>query len=125
MSSIRTSYPMLFNNTIIPFPSSYSENSQTIENVKQTEAGTDIVNVLRYNKLKATMSFKCLQPTVQALASFEEEPSFTFKRYDPKTGLYGEKTVRMRNFTCSPVKGSEDLTEVNGVWEVSFNLEEF
>lgn len=125
MSSIRTSYPMLFNTTQIPFPTDYSEDSQTIESSRVTEAGTDIVNVARYGKLKASMSFTCLQATVQTLASFKSVDSFTFKRYSPETDAYAESTVRMRNYKCQPKKGSEDLTEVKGVWDVSFDLEEF
>ena len=125
MASIRTDYPMLFNTTEIPFPKSYSENSQTIEKVNKTEAGTDIVDVARYNKLKVSMSFRCLQPVLQTLASFETLNSFIFKRYNPKNGTYEERTVRMRGFKHNLLKGSEDLTEVDGVWEVSFTLEEF
>lgn len=125
MSSVRTTYPILFDSTTIPFPNVYSENSQTIENVRQTEAGTDIVDVARQNKLKASMSFRCLQATVQSLASFETKDSFTFKRYNPKTGTYEERTVRMRDFVHTLVKGSEDLDSVNGVYDVSFTLEEF
>ena len=122
--SIRSSYPMLFNTTAIPFPTSYSETLNTVETVKQTEAGTDIVTVARYGKLSVSMSFTCLQSTLQTLSSFSSVDSFTFKRYNPATGAYGEKTVRMRNFNYALKKGSEDLT-VDGVWDVSFELEEF
>ncbi len=124
-SSIRTNYPMMFNQTVIPFPADYSENSQTIEKVMQTEAGTDVVTISRYNKLHATMSFVCLQDVVQTLGSFANVDSFTFKRYNPIIDDYEERTVRMRNFNFHPRKGSEDLKEVSGVWEVSFDLEEF
>ncbi len=122
--SIRTNYPMTFDNTEIPFPLMYSEELVTVDSVKQTEAGTDIVTVARYGKLKASMTIVCLQSTLQALAGFADEDSFVFKRYDPKTNAYEQKTVRMRNFNYIMRKGSEDLT-VNGVWEVSFDLEEF
>jgi len=125
MSSIRSSYPMMFNTTVIPFPTSYTEEHETVDNVKQTEAGTDIVTVARYGKLKASMTIVCMQSVLQTLAGFSNIASFTFKRYNPVTDAYGEKTVRMRNFQYSPRKGSEDLTEVKGVWEVSFVLEEF
>lgn len=124
-NSIRTNYPMMFNQTVIPFPTDYSENSQTVESVMQTEAGTDVVTIARYNKLKATMSFVCLQSVVQTLGGFRDVDSFTFKRYNPIIDDYEERTVRMRNFNCKPRKGSEDLKEVKGVWEVSFDLEEF
>lgn len=125
MSSIRNDYPIMFNTTVIPFPLDHSEDSQTIDSVKKTEAGTDIVTVARYGKLKASMTFVCLQDMLQTLAGFSSMDSFTFKRYDPKIDAYGEKIVRMRNFKYKPRKGSEDLTEVKGVWEVSFDLEEF
>lgn len=125
MASIRTSYPIKFNTTEIPFPNSYSESFQTVESVMQTEAGTDVTTVARYKKLKVSMSFVCLQATVQTLAGFETLDSFTFKRYNPKVGNYEEKTVRMRKFKYNLKKGSEDLSSVNGVWQVSFELEEF
>lgn len=125
MSSLRNDYPIMFNTTTIPFPNDYSENLQTIEKVMQSEAGTDIVTIARYSKLKATMSFVCLQSVVQTLGGFRTVDSFTFKRYNPIIDDYEEKTVRMRNFNCHPRKGSEDLSEVKGVWEVSFDLEEF
>lgn len=125
MASIRSSYPMMFDNTVIPFPSDYYENHDVVDSVKQTEAGTDIVTVARTDKLKATMTIVCTQSVLQTIASFSTEDSFTFKRYDPKTDDYAESTVRMRNFQYGPRKGSEDLTEVSGVWDVSFDLEEF
>ena len=125
MSSIRNDYPIMFNTTVIPFPLDHSEDSQTVDSVKKTEAGTDIVTVARYGKLKVSMSIVCLQDMLQTLAGFSVMDSFTFKRYDPKIGAYGEKTVRMRGFKYKMKKGSEDLTEVKGVWEVSFDLEEF
>lgn len=123
--SIRNNYPMMFNDSVIPFPTSYSETLDAIDSVKQTEAGTDIVTVVRYGKLKASMSFTCLQPILQTLSAFSHEDSFVFKRYDPTSDAYEEKTVRMRNFNYSMKKGSENLTEVDGVWSVSFELEEF
>ncbi len=124
-NSIRTNYPIMFNQTVIPFPTDCSETSLTIEKAIQTEGGNDIVTVSRYDKLKATMSFVCLQNVVQTLGSFKTIDRFTFKRYNPIIDDYEERTVRMRNFNCKPRKGSEDLKEVKGVWEVSFDLEEF
>jgi hypothetical protein len=125
MGSIRNDFPIMFNTTAIPYPKTISEDTGVVETVKQTEAGTDIVNVSRYNKLKASLSYTCLQPTVQLLAGFSTVDSFTFKRYNPKINAYDEKIVRMRNFKYSLVEGSQDLTEVAGVWSVSFDLEEF
>ena len=125
MASLRSTYPMYFDTVAIPFPSTYNESANTIETVNKSEAGTDIVNVTRDDKLSISMTIKCLQPTVQAIGAFQTKPSFTFKRYQPKTGAYEERTVRMRNLSITLLKGSQDLTEVDGVWQMVFRLEEF
>lgn len=122
---LRGTYPLKFNNTEIPFPKSYSEDSQIIETVKQSEAGTDLVSVTRRNKLHASMTFKCLASWVATFATFEALDSFLFYRFNPRTGTYESRTVRMRNFKHSLENGSQDLTAVDGVWSVSFDLEEF
>ena len=122
---LRTDYPMYFDTTVIPFPSTFTESHNTIENVDKSEAGTDIVNVTRYGKLSISMTIKCLQPTVETIAAFETKPAFTFKRYNPALGIYEERTVRMRNLSVSLLKGSQDLSSVDGVWQMVFRLEEY
>ena len=122
---LRTSYPMYFDTTAIPFPSTYTESANTVETVNKSEAGTDIVNVTRDDKLSISMTIKCLQPMVATIGSFQTKPSFVFKRYQPKTGAYEERTVRMRYLSINLQTGSQDLSEVDGVWQLTFRLEEF
>lgn len=119
------SNPMYFNTTEIPFPSSFTESYDTIESVNQSEAGTDLVNVTRYGKLTATMTIKCLPDVLADITAFATEDSFTFRRWNPITGAYENRTVRMRNLQVALVSGSQDLSEVDGVWSISFSLEEF
>lgn len=43
-------YPVKFGDEEIPEPEEWSEESSVIENVNQTEAGTDQISVTRYGK---------------------------------------------------------------------------
>lgn len=51
-------YPVKFDDTEIPEPEEWSEESSVIENVNQTEAGTDQISVTRFDKLSVSCSFK-------------------------------------------------------------------
>lgn len=122
---LKSSYPIKFNTTEIPFPASWSESPETLEKVFQSEAGTDKIIIQRKNKLKVTMNYNCLDTLANTLGTFSQMDSFTFKRYNPITATYEERTVRMRNYSCAFVKKSEDLSATNGIWKISFTLEEF
>lgn len=122
---LSTDYKIKFNNTEIPFPASWSEDSEVLEKVYQSESGIDKLIVQRKDKLKISMNFNCLATLASTLGGFSQLDSFTFKRYNPRNATYEERTVRMRKFTSSFVKKSEDLSATNGIWKVSFTLEEF
>ena len=124
-TNLKTDYPIKFNTTVIPFPSGWEENPNVVENTFQTEAGTDKVEVIRYDKLSVSVSMKCLSSLVTTLGSFSRMDSFTLKRYNPTNDTYEERTVRMRGFKYKLVPKSQDLGATKGIWEVSFNLEEF
>ena len=40
-------------------PESWSEDSEVVETVDETEAGTDQISVVRYDKLSISCSFNC------------------------------------------------------------------
>lgn len=119
-----TTHPYLFNSTEILYPITWDESFAEIENVQQSEAGTDIVSVRRSDKLSVSASFKVNTTWLTTLKSFKSLDSFTLSRYDGTTEGYDTRTVRMRNFSQKRIRWSE--TAVDGsLWEVSFNLEEF
>jgi Tfp pilus assembly protein PilP len=45
--------------------------------------------------------------------------------YDIHEGTNTGKIMRMRDFKVSPIEVSEKVKDTNGVWDVSFKLEEF
>ena len=122
-------YPIMFDTTELPSPSQWDETSEVIENVNVTEAGTDSVEVTRYDKLTVNVKYRIAEdPTggiANTLKEFSKKASFTLKRYDVLAKTYEERTVRMRDFKVSLVPKSEYLTAVNGVWDITFTLKEF
>ena len=122
-------YPIMFDSTELPSPSQWDETSEVIENVNVTEAGTDQVEVTRYDKLTVNVKYRIAEDSTGGIANtlkeFSKKSSFTLKRYDVLAKTYEERTVRMRDFKMSLVPKSEYLTAVNGVWDITFTLKEF
>lgn len=118
-------FPIEINSTTLPFPHKWQETSNVVETVNKTEAGTDQVEVVRYDKLKISCEFGCTNTLAATLKGFSKLGSLSVKYYDAETDAYKTRTMRMRNYTQSLVDGSHTLNTVRGVWSVSFTLEEF
>lgn len=114
-----------FNQTPILWAQSWVENPQKLKNTYTTEAGTEIDQIIRADKLSISCSYKCSDDWLQTFISFRDLNSFTLTRYNPRTKTTEARIVRIIDFNYSLVPKSYDLTVTNGVWEVSFNLEEF
>lgn len=120
-----TSYPILLDNVTLPFPSGWAEKYDVVETVNQTEAGTDSIEVQRYDKLSVSVSTTCVSSLATTLAGLRDKDVIVLKMYDLKTNAYKERNVRIRDFAAKLVKQSQKLSVTNGVWKISFKLEEF
>ena len=118
-------YPIYFDDVKLFTPESWEESYAVIENTNQTEAGTDQVIVTRYDKLSVSASFKCSSRWAAKFAEFRDKDSIQVKLYDLKTQDYKTRTMRMRNFKTGPEKNSEKTKGTNGLYTVSFDLQEF
>ena len=118
-------YPLYFDTTVMPQPGSWQESSDVIETVNKTEAGTDQIEVTRYDKLTIAVGFVVTDDVARTLKAFSKQNSITVKYYDIETDGYKERVMRMRKFSVSLHKGSDKLLAVRGVWDVNFSLEEF
>lgn len=118
-------YPVLFNEEEIIRPSSWSESYGVIESVNETEAGTDQVVVVRYDKLSVSASFKCSSTWAGKFKRYSVQGRVHVSMYDLAREDYRQRIMRIRNFKASPVEGSHLTSGTNGLWEVSFDLEEF
>lgn len=118
-------FPLMFDSDTIPQPSTWTENSEVVETVNNTEAGTQQVEVVRYDRLKVSCGFVVTDAVARLLKTYSKKDSFVVKYYDIETDAYKQRTVRMRGFSAALTKDSFNLLSVRGVWTVSFTLEEF
>ena len=118
-------YPIYFDDVKLFTPESWDESYAVVESTNQTEAGTDQVIVTRYDKLSVSASFQCSSRWAATFAAFRDKDSIAVKLYDLKEQGYKIRTMRMRNFKSGPEKNSEKTRGTNGLYTVSFDLEEF
>lgn len=120
-------YPIKFDSTSLDFfPKQWGRDLSKITNTNQSEGGKDIVQTIRVKKLSAPITCSVSDDTWCAFfEEYFEKDSFTLSIYSTRTHAYEQKTVRMTSLSIKPREKSQDLTEVTGVWDVSFTLEEF
>ena len=119
-------YPVQINSTNLPVAVSWNENSEVIENANTTEAGTDIVDIARVDKLTVTASYDCSSDWVKTFKEWAKSTSkLTVKIYDPVSEAYATRYMRMRNFVSNLVKNSDKNSGTIGLWNVTFDLIEF
>ena len=118
-------YPIYFDDTEIFTPENWEESYDVVESTNQTEAGTDQVILVRTDKLTVSCSFQCSSRWAAKFAFFRDQPSLTVKLYDLKSETYKERSMRIRQFKSTKEKNSEKTKGTNGLYTVSFELEEF
>ena len=96
-----------------------------VENVNETEAGTDQVIVTRYDKLSVSASFQCSSTWAGKFKTYSKQDSITVSLYDIETHAYKNRSMRLRSFKAVPAQNSERNRGTDGLWTVSFTLEEF
>ena len=120
-----SNYPVIINGVEL-FPSNgWEQSHNTVENVYQTEAGTDQVSVIRSDKLTVTAQFRCRSDWKAVFTGFSKMNSLEVKIYDEELDDYKMRTMRMRNYKATLIEYSEKVKDTKGVWDVSFSLEEF
>lgn len=118
-------YPIKFNGEQIFTPSSWEESSAVVESVNETEAGTDQIIVTRYDKLSVSAAFQCTSAWAGKFKTYSKQDSITVSTYDIETHGYTQRVMRIRSFKAAPVEHSERKRGTDGLWIVSFDLEEF
>lgn len=125
MSNLNT-YPTKINNTTIPVPIAWNETSEVVENVMTTEAGTDISDVMRVDKLTVNASFNVSSAWLSTFKGWANSTSaLTVQIYDAVSGAYVSRSMRIRNFNHSLVQNSDRTSGTIGLWELTFDLIEF
>lgn len=118
-------FPIYFDDWQIPTPKGWTETSNVIENTQTSEGGTDIVDVTRYDKLSISVNTVCLSSVAKKYKEFSKKDIIAVKKYDVLTEDYETRYMKIRGFSHAKVEKSDDVTITNGIWNVSFTLEEF
>lgn len=119
-------YPVKINTTPIPVARTWNENAEVVENVNTTEAGTDISDVLRVDKLTINASFDVSSAWLATFKGWANETTpLTVQIYDAVSGGYVSRYMRIRNFTNNLVEYSDRTSGTIGLWNVTFDLIEF
>lgn len=119
-------FPIYFDNTEMPIPQTgWQETSNVVENTQMSEGGTDMVDVVRYDKLSISVSTSCLSNLAKTYKQFSKRDSIQVKIYDIIDEAYKTHTMRMRSFNANRRKDTDKLSITNGIWDISFTLEEF
>ena len=117
--------PIMFDDEIIFNPESWEEASEVIENINETEAGTEQIVVTRYDKLSVSCSFMCSSVWAKKFKQYSLKDEISVSFYDVIDEAYKVRTMRIRDFKMSLVDNSWKTPGTNGLWEVSFSLKEF
>lgn len=104
------------NSTVLPNPTSFRMDEETIENVFQSEAGTDIVAVIRTGKRKASATFQVGSFWLEKLRSFSRSAS------QPVVIDGTSMTMRIRSFSADLLPNSENIEGTDGLWTVSMEF---
>lgn len=108
-----------FNNNTFPKPIAPVMNSKTLENVSTSEAGTDLVCVIRASKKNWNFKFNLTSYKKDILKGLCEEETVTMFY------MNSTYTVRIRDYSERFIDGSEYLTTSEGLFEVSVKVTEF
>lgn len=118
-------FPIMFDDVEILRPLNWQEQSNVIESSEQSEAGTDLIEVTRYDKLTIAASFATTSTWAKVFKEFSKKDAIEVKRYDVLEEGYETRIMRIRNFTIARKHKSERVEGYYGLYDVSFNLEEF
>lgn len=118
-------FPPIFDGEEMPIAQSgWTETSNVVESVQTSESGKDLIDVTRYDKLSISVSTVCLSDLAKKYKEYSLKDSIQVQIYDIIEEKYVTREMRIRDFSASRRKDTDGLAVSNGIWEVSFNLEE-
>lgn len=126
-TGLQTNYPIVLNDVEYKYFKTWGIKRNDYVSTHETEAGTQEDVVTRKGRRSIPVSVTCLQPLLANLIGLADLDEFDAKIYNPATDDYDTIDVRIGagSMSYNLKQGSADLSAVNGVWEVSFTLEEF
>ena len=107
------------NNTLMPNPESFEFTYNPNENIYTSEAGTELSNIIRLDRLSFSASFNCSSRLRDTLLAYCLSPSVEVK-IDGGAAINGR--LRLSGAVVL-VEGSELNTGTQGLWTVPVTFE--
>ena len=126
-TGLEKSYPLELNSVQYHYFKTWNTTLNDTVATHNTESGKQEDVVTRKGRRSIGVTVTCLQPLLASLLGLQQLDEFEAKIYDPAIDDYATIDVRIGQGSMSYnlVEKSAYLSEVNGVYEVSFTLEEF
>lgn len=127
VTGLQKNYPIILNNVEYQYFKTWNIKRNDYVTTHETEAGTQEDVTTRKGRLSIGITVTCLQPLVAQLIGLANLDEFEVEIYDVVSNDYVIINARVGagSMSYSLKQGSADLETVNGVWSVSFTLEEF
>lgn len=109
----------------VPFVKKESFSFSNDQTSTKTEGGRNIIQKFRTDIMKMSFSTRCLSDMAQFYHQYSKKDAFTLSYFDTATGQQETRTVHMENYSESLVEKSHRLDATDGIYDVSFVLEEF
>lgn len=122
-----TSYPIKINNTAIPFPDSWDETPKKVAHEFMMENGHRKKIEVRNSLLSISASFTVSSRWLKKFEIWRDMFTLTVSIYDAETSAYKDYTMEItdESFSYSLIKNSKRVGNTDGLWNLSFELEEF
>ena len=116
-----------FDTTEVPFTKKNNKTFSNRQNKNETEGGHTIIQTFRKDVLVMSVSTRCLSSVAKIYRQFSKKDSFVLSYFDTETETTEQRTVHLENYSESMVENSYkfDSSVTNGIYDVSFTLEEF
>lgn len=120
-------YPIYLNGVAYQYFKTMGFTRNSSVTTHETESGKQEDVIYRKGRRTIPITVTCLQPLVAQLVALDNLDEFEARIYNPVIDDYDRMDVRVapNSMTYSLKTKSERLNSVNGVWNVSFTLEEF
>lgn len=122
-----SSYPTTINNEVIPYPDSWEENPKKKSNTFETEAGGIQKIITRTSRLCVSCSFTVTSRWLKKFMGYRDANSLTVSIYDAKNEVMTSHTMFIDDdsFVYERIKDSRYVTNTNGLYKLSFDMEAF
>lgn len=120
-------FPITINGTAIPFPDSWEEVPNKIANNFGTESGGRKQIVIRNSRLRVAGSWTVSSRWLKNFLQWRDTNTLTVRIYDARTDGYVSRTMGIieDSFQYTLIRDSKLARNTNGLYRLSFEIEEF